>query len=536
MKALSKILRITRVIAACSLIVCCWPAMGATFRYTTDFSSDPGWVSDQPAMYYWDGASQNLHVRCENNSPGYTPSRYCYKLLPEPVGSFSLQWDVMPTRIDWSAGIFFGIYDSNLKTAGIPGGQYIQVGPGLDDGGMHWVLYSSPGPTAASPSGTWALGNRYTCNLNYDAATGNIHFEVKNWGSGVPFWSTDITSGPFSNGLKYLGISRGGIGDDGTYPGLNQWAVAEGYLDNVSLSSPANVDSDGDGVPDAIDQCSNTPAGEIVNATGCSISQLVPASWQWRNHGAYVSAVASVADEFMAEGLISGAQKDAIVSTAARSDVGKRRDMSLVAYYPFDGDANDHSGNGNNGILSGTAYVPGRIGSALHFNGSSDTCTVANSPSLNPTTAITVAIWFRESRVGTVYRDRLLEKGATSGGVDTQYYLDIFNQRTLEAFVAVGPKLSAPVPTDGQWHHYALTYDGQHIVLYVDGLQVQSELASGNIPISSDPLTIGYKSMGGETPTDWSLGAVDDVRIYNRALLAPEVENLYALGGVGSTP
>ena len=85
------------------------------------------------------------------------------------------------------------------------------------------------------------------------------------------------------------------------------------------------VDTDGDGVPDASDQCPDTPAGEVVNAVGCSISQLVPASWPWKNHGEYVSAVAHVAGDFVAQGLITGAQKGAIVSAAARSDIGKKR-------------------------------------------------------------------------------------------------------------------------------------------------------------------------------------------------------------------
>jgi len=58
---------------------------------------------------------------------------------------------------------------------------------------------------------------------------------------------------------------------------------------------------------------------------GGSISQLVPASWPWKSHGEYVSTVAHVAGDFLAQGLITGAQKGAIVSTAARSDVGKRR-------------------------------------------------------------------------------------------------------------------------------------------------------------------------------------------------------------------
>ncbi len=98
-----------------------------------------------------------------------------------------------------------------------------------------------------------------------------------------------------------------------------------GATDEVWRKSFVPVDADGDGVLDIDDQCPNTPAGQVVNAVGCSISQLVPASWPWKNHGEYVSAVAHVAADFVAQGLITGAQKGAIVSAAAQSDIGKKR-------------------------------------------------------------------------------------------------------------------------------------------------------------------------------------------------------------------
>jgi hypothetical protein len=95
----------------------------------------------------------------------------------------------------------------------------------------------------------------------------------------------------------------------------------------VPVNAP--VDSDGDGVPDVEDQCPNTPAGAVVNASGCSIDQLVPCAGplsggSWRNHGAYVSAVAHAAEDFLEAGLITERQKGAIVSAAARSNCGKK--------------------------------------------------------------------------------------------------------------------------------------------------------------------------------------------------------------------
>jgi hypothetical protein len=89
------------------------------------------------------------------------------------------------------------------------------------------------------------------------------------------------------------------------------------------------LDADSDGVPDERDQCPATPLGHVVDEHGCSISQLAPCSGprtggSWKSHGQYVAAVNSVADAFLTAGLITAAQRDAIVQEAAQSSCGKR--------------------------------------------------------------------------------------------------------------------------------------------------------------------------------------------------------------------
>src|SRR5438874_140273 len=83
------------------------------------------------------------------------------------------------------------------------------------------------------------------------------------------------------------------------------------------------TDLDGDGVPDAVDACPDTPPCSVVDAQGCSIDQLAPCAGPafdngggWKNHGQYVAAVSQAAEEFLAQGLISADQKDAIVAAA----------------------------------------------------------------------------------------------------------------------------------------------------------------------------------------------------------------------------
>jgi hypothetical protein len=92
-------------------------------------------------------------------------------------------------------------------------------------------------------------------------------------------------------------------------------------------------DGDGDGVPntvDGTDTCAFTPLDDVVDpATGCSIDQLAPCEGPrgttepWKNHGQYVAAVTQSANYFMKQGLITEAEKQALVKQAADSGCGK---------------------------------------------------------------------------------------------------------------------------------------------------------------------------------------------------------------------
>ena len=65
-------------------------------------------------------------------------------------------------------------------------------------------------------------------------------------------------------------------------------------------------------------------ASAIVNDTGCSIADYCTCENSWKNHGAYVRCVAHTSEDFVAAGLITDSDKDIIVSTAAKSDCGKK--------------------------------------------------------------------------------------------------------------------------------------------------------------------------------------------------------------------
>jgi hypothetical protein len=82
-------------------------------------------------------------------------------------------------------------------------------------------------------------------------------------------------------------------------------------------------DSDADGVMDDQDQCPNTAPGAVVDGSGCSIEDLCPCEAFWQNHGQYVRTVGEVTAAFVQQGLITAAQRVAILRQAAQSDCGK---------------------------------------------------------------------------------------------------------------------------------------------------------------------------------------------------------------------
>ena len=70
------------------------------------------------------------------------------------------------------------------------------------------------------------------------------------------------------------------------------------------------------------------------------------------------------------------------------------------------------------------------------------------------------------------------------------------------------------------WTHLATTYDGANLRLYVNGTLVKTLAQTGNIAVSTGALRLGGNSIWGE----WFAGTLDDVRIYNKALTAAEIQ------------
>jgi chitodextrinase len=196
----------------------------------------------------------------------------------------------------------------------------------------------------------------------------------------------------------------------------------------------------------------------------------------------------------------------------------------LVAAYGFDGGSGstlaDDSGNGNTGTIQGAAWVAGKSGSALSFNGSSNWVTVADSASLDLTSAMTLEAWVKPSALGTSWRTAVVKEAAGTLAYGL-YAHDGGPGPSAHAIVTsdMYATTSSTLPV-GAWTHLAATYDGSRLTVWINGTVAGSVALSGNVVQSSAPLRIGGNSIWSE----WFSGSIDDVRVYNRALAQSEIK------------
>ena len=188
--------------------------------------------------------------------------------------------------------------------------------------------------------------------------------------------------------------------------------------------------------------------------------------------------------------------------------------------------AGDGSGWGNDGVLRGSPdWVAGLAGSALRFDGGSEYVTVADDAAVDLSGSVTLAGWVRPERVGTQY----VIKKAAAGSVDG-YELSLassgrvfvrFNQASSKNTYRVDSTSS--YPSDGQtWMHVAATFDGATVRLFVDGVQEASGSGPSSVAVNDLALAFGAQPDG----LNKLRGAVDEVRIYDRALTAQEIADL----------
>ena len=205
---------------------------------------------------------------------------------------------------------------------------------------------------------------------------------------------------------------------------------------------------------------------------------------------------------------------------------------NLLAYWTFDEGsgttAYDSSGNNSTGTVAGAQWTSSLFGSALNFDGTFQV-NVPNSIPLNPVSGLTLSAWINASAWS--FTPRIVQKGQS----DNQYRLYGDANAGLLVFNISGVTngtVTTALPGAGAWYHVVGTYDKSLMGLYVNGLLVTQQVASGALPVTTDTLSVGGKPGSGSGLYHFN-GIIDDVRIYGSALPPDEIGQLYNTDTVG---
>jgi hypothetical protein len=197
----------------------------------------------------------------------------------------------------------------------------------------------------------------------------------------------------------------------------------------------------------------------------------------------------------------------------------------LVAYYPFDGNANDVTGNGNNGIVCGPTLTADRYGntnSAYFAASHADYITTTTRQS--PINLFTISIWFKTLTDGTFicYLGTQNNVANPTPGTTIDRAVGIAQDGTgrLLGYVYPGSPqhvFSVNRYDDDSWHQAVLTVSPVGMLLYADGIAVGTNAAA-----TSAEQTASWWTMGQQF-----IGSLDGARIYNCALSPSEVQQLF---------
>jgi hypothetical protein len=214
----------------------------------------------------------------------------------------------------------------------------------------------------------------------------------------------------------------------------------------------------------------------------------------------------------------------------------------LVAYYPFNGNANDESGNGNNGTINNTIFNTDRKGStnkAYSFNGQSSFISIPSSITLNsPNSTITFCAWININEWYLIPSDNTRWFPILSKSNSNLIYGNYrFGVQLLPG--STKPNIYATLNSDTggagevnialkSWYHIVAIIDDTNnkYQVYLNGSLI-SEGATAFTGWSTSnnlPLIIGKDEPG---LVDYANGIIDEVRIYKRALTQEEITYLY---------
>jgi hypothetical protein len=259
------------------------------------------------------------------------------------------------------------------------------------------------------------------------------------------------------------------------------------------------------------------------------------------------TAIATITSAGLATGVAQGTTTiratSGSISGSTTLTISSSSSSGLVGWWKFDDGtgttAVDSSGNGNTmNLVNGVSWVAGKIGGAISANGTNQ---YGTEPGINlsGTSTVTVAFWANRT-YSTTTESVMLESTTNYNNSNTGFgfFPDDTGCKGIAAAVHgnVGYSVNCYTqPTSGVWHHLAIIFDktqagSNQTALYIDGV-LQTPASSPNTAqntnsFGNNPIYL-FSRAGSQF---FNAGQVDDLRIYNQALSAGAIQQLYQAG------
>ena len=204
----------------------------------------------------------------------------------------------------------------------------------------------------------------------------------------------------------------------------------------------------------------------------------------------------------------------------------------LVGYWPFNGNANDESGNGSNGTVNGATLTADRYGSvdkAYFFNGVDTYIDLASAGLSSDPGICTYSVWFKTDTLYTGLYDEtsvlLTKRHVDNGPSWASIQID---QNCNVNFVIDGPAFDQDVPggssvCNNEWQHLVCVKNLNVYSVYLNSVLVNSQTVNYTHSGSTMNMHVGHHGAW----NTWFYGSIDDIGIWNRVLSLTEIEDLY---------
>ncbi|MBI2679792.1 MAG: hypothetical protein HYX25_02150 [Candidatus Solibacter usitatus] len=393
---------------------------------------------------------------------------------------------------------------------------------------------TTPGNVSATAVSTTQINVTWSASFDLVGVTGyNVYRDGNLAGSPTGLSFTDTGLAP-STTYSYTVVALDAAGNPSTpsVPVLATTLTPDTTLPTVAITAPTANAAVSNTVTVTATASDNIAVAEVrfqldgVNLGAVLTSAPYSISWDTTTTSNGSHALTAIAKDTSGNPQTS----TPVAVTVSNTQVGPPT-LGLIGYWNFDEGqgiiAHDTSAGGHNGAVNGASWTAGKINGALSFNGITNNVVTGNIALGN---TFSVSVWVNPAAVPQKGYVRIAETRYNGG-----LYLGANGNGTKYKFIvntAIGATGSCGGAAYGcaeggtiapGWHLVTATYDGAIAKLYVDGSLVGSDTFTAP-PATNFPLYIASYYAGAGYA--WN-GAADEVRLYNRALTAAEVANIF---------